>query len=600
MSRIKCRIAEAEAGFAMIFTILLTVIIVASSIAVGGLLVHQVNPSLFAKKNTRTVDAASAGLQAALGQLRGSQSSGSGDLTKLPCSDTADQGGVDIQVGSPTQSVTVSGDEITGTVSNDGTSTDVATYRADIVYYTKDPTPHESDSNTNWWSNNDIACKAGLVKSVPSYAFIQSYGQGAKLPQLSNPTTGNRTQHAVYQFLATNGNTVGGRIPEYYNSASGGQPVMCLDAGSDEPSAGTIPRMKPCQALGTPSQTWQYRSDLSIFYGGDTTLNLCIQNVSNTPQLKTCTTPAPPDPTSGNVSTYPFASTTQQNQEWAFNDNGHLAAPKAPFVDALGPPLVRGGDVEEGSGGGLCLMPGTIDPITQASNNATVTISACDGATTGFTAWNPDPQAGAGKSGGNVSGVTGSPTNQYVNYAEFGRCLDITGQDVAADHLIDYPCKQAPNSCQLTWNQVWYYTAVAGGYGTMSVNYASGRKACDVGVFTRYCLTAPSTGNYITVSPCQVIPPDSQLWDPTGNVPGNYPNSYLLISKLTNLCMAADPSIQPTFGSSTIVTTPCDGSGVPSAAGATSNPLLLKWNAPANVPTPGLRDVQEDSGSANH
>ena len=40
----------------------------------------------------------------------------------------------------------------------------------------------------------------------------------------------------------------------------------------------------------------------------------------------------------------------------------------------------------------------------------------------------------------------GAPTNQFVNYAELGRCLDITGQDVNANHLIDYPCKQAPNS----------------------------------------------------------------------------------------------------------------------------------------------------------
>jgi hypothetical protein len=102
------------------------------------------------------------------------------------------------------------------------------------------------------------------------------------------------------------------------------------------------------------------------------------------------------------------------------------------------------------------------------------------------------------------------------------------------------------------------------------------------------------------MSVCQSTPPDSQLWDATGNIPGNYPNSYLLISKLNGLCMAADPSIQPTFGSSTIVTTACDGSGVPSAGNATDNPLLLKWNAPPNNPTPGLRDVQEDSGSSNH
>jgi Tfp pilus assembly protein PilX len=596
MNRITRRTAEGEGGFAMIFTIMLMVIVLATTIAAAGVMTHLVNPSLFSKKSLRTVDAASAGIQAAAGQLRAASTSGAGDLTKLPCSDPSDQGGISLRVGSPTQPVTVPGDQITGTVANDGSASDTASYQAVIAYYTTDPTSHEADSTSSWWSANAIGCKAGLVRSVPSYAFIQSYGSGIGLPGQASATTGNRTEHAIYQFLATNGNTVGGRMPEYI---AGHKDTMCMDAGSS-PAVGTTMTMQPCLALGTPQQTWQYRNDLSVFYGGDITKNLCIQNMSGSAKLETCTTPAPPAATSGNVATYPFASSTQQNQEWAFNDNGHLAAPKAPFTDSPGPPVVQGGDVEEGSGGGLCLLPGTTDANTQASNGAAVVIAACDGNTTGDTAWDPDPETGAGKSGGNTSGIPGSPTNQFVNYAEFGRCLDITGQSVTADHLIDYPCKQAPNSCLLTWNQVWTYTAVSGGYGTMSVNYAGGRRACDTGASTPYCLTAPSTGNYAVVSACQSTPPSSQLWDPTGAIAGNYPNSYLLISQLSGLCLAADPSIQPTYGSSTIVTTACDGSGVPSAAGSTPNPLLLKWNAPANNPTPGLRDIQEDTGSSNH
>ena len=253
MSRTTRQMVEAEAGFAMIFTLLLTVIIVATSIAIGGLMIHQVKPTLFSKKNVRTVDAASAGLQAAVGQLRSSSTSGAGDLTKLPCSDPADAGGVSLRVGNPTQSVSVAGDEITGTVSNDGTSTDTATYRTVIAYYSLDPTPHETDSTTAWWTNNDIACKAGIVKSVPTYAFIQSYGAGDGLPGLSSDTTGNRTQHAIYQFLATNGNTVGGRMPEYIAGMAGGSAgTMCMDAGTDTPVAGATLTMQPCLALGAP------------------------------------------------------------------------------------------------------------------------------------------------------------------------------------------------------------------------------------------------------------------------------------------------------------------------------------------------------------
>jgi hypothetical protein len=599
MSRITRRTVEAEEGFAMMFTILLTVIIVASSMAVAGLLTSQVNPTLFSKKDVRTIDAASAGLQTALGQLRAAATAGSGDLTKLPCSDPSDSGGVSIETGSPETTFTVPGDQITGTVESDGSSSDTATYRTVIAYYTNDPTAHETDPSSSWWTTNAIGCKAGLVKSVPSYAFIQSFGAGIGLPGLASATTGNRTVHATYQFFATNGNTVGGRMPEYIAGKNADSPgAMCMDAGTAEPTVGTTMTMQPCQPLGTPQQTWQYRNDLSIFYGGDTTLNLCIENESGTAELETCTSPAPPAAGSGTEATYPFASSDQQNQEWAFNDNGHLSAPLAPFTGTTG------GNVEEGAGGS-CLLPGTTDPNTAAVANAAVLITTCDGNTTGDTAWNPDPQTGAGKSGGNVSGLPGTPTNQYVNYAEFGRCLDVTGQNVSADHLIDYPCKQAPNSCLLTWNQVWYYTAVSGsgGYGTMSVDYASGREACDTSSYTSYCLTAPASGagnDYITVSPCASTPPASQLWQATGNVIGNYPDSYLLINQGSGLCMAADPSIQPTYGSSTIVATSCDGSQVPSASGATPNSLLLKWNAPANNPTPGLRNIQEDSGAGSH
>ena len=85
-------------------------------------------------------------------------------------------------------------------------------------------------------------------------------------------------------------------------------------------------RCSRASPLGTPQQTWQYRADLTIFYGGDTTLNLCIQNVTatyghaGTPELEPCAT-------SGSGTTYPYANQTQQEQEFAYNDGGQLEAP---------------------------------------------------------------------------------------------------------------------------------------------------------------------------------------------------------------------------------------------------------------------------------
>jgi hypothetical protein len=350
---------------------------------------------------------------------------------------------------------------------------------------------------------------------------------------------------------------------------------------------------------------------MTIFYGGDTTLDLCIQMVGGstngssgdlyytggTPKLETCTGTGYGDP-------YPYTNSTQEQQEWGFNDNGHLSAP------------VAGGDVTE-STGGACLEPNGATSSTQASPGAALVITSCDGSTTGETAWNPDPEVGAGSALVYYTGLSGqteptgvpssSPTSQYVNFSEFGRCLDVTGQDQNADHLIDYPCKQAPNSCKLTWNQVWsfatddtYGSAGDGNnYGEFISNYGSGRHACD-SPGTNYCLTAPSTGasnNYITISSCGSTPTTYQLWDATG-LQSTYTNSYLLVNKATGLCMAADPSLNDTPGSSTIVDTNCDGSGVPSGS-STKDSLLLKWNAPPYSPAPGLSDIQEDGGSVN-
>jgi Tfp pilus assembly protein PilX len=600
------RRSDAEGGFAMIFTIFLILMITVTSVAVADLMLSQVKPTGLAKKEIRTVDAASAGMQVALGQLRNTMTSGYGDLTLLPCSDPADQGGVTIYTGSPAQAITVPGDTINGTVLTMTNSADTEAYKTVVTYFATDPTSHENDASTSWWTNNAIGCKAGVVKSTPSYAFLQSFGSAAGVTGLST-TEGDRALHAVYQFRTTTSFTVGGRISEY-NAAN--QFSLCLDAGSN-PTIGTVPTMQPCQALGTPSQTWQYRNDLSVFYGGNTMLNLCIQMVGGTangsgsslyytggtPTLETCSG-------TGTGATYPYSPATQQLQEWGFNDNGHLSAP------------IGGGDVEEGSGG-ACLEPSGATSTTPAATGASLVISSCDTATTGDTAWDPDPQVGAGSALVYYTGASGqtsplgvpasSATSQYVNFSEFGRCLDVTGQNPNADHLIDYPCKQAPSFCKLTWNQVWTFTT-SGSYGTASDNnnygefisdYGSGRHACDA-VGTNYCLTAPTTGastNYITITPCGTTPTSYQLWDATG-LQQTYAASYLLVNKATGMCMAADPSIQPTFGSSTIVATSCAGTGVPSSA-STKDSLLLKWNAPPNIATAGLNNIQEDGGSVS-
>jgi Tfp pilus assembly protein PilX len=583
MTRLMRRFRERDDGFAMIFTIFLIVVVASTSIAVFDLVASQTKPTAFAKKYVRTADAAAGGMQAALGQLRAavaatSNNGANGDLTQLPCTDPSDNGGVTLHVGSPAQPVSVAGNSITGTVASDSNTGDVQTYTTAVAYFTTDPTPHEDDTSTSWWAANAISCKAGLLNSVPSYAFLQSIGAGAALPGVST-LSGDRTEHATYQFNTTDTQEAGGRLAEFN---LGNQFQECLDAGTAEPTAGTQPKFEPCLAEGTKQQNWLYRNDLTIQYGGDTNLNLCIQNMSSTPRLETCVT----DGTEGqstSTPTYPYSSSTQQQQEWAFNDNGHLQAP----------------DTCDGNvSSGLCLAPTGATDTTPAVAGAALIMETCAGGTTGSLAWNPDPEVGAGKAGGNTTGTPGSPTGQYVNYALFGNCLDVTGQNFANGYLIAYPCKQAPDSSSLTWNQIWNYQPVSGGYGIFSTSCPANTGGCVGGsqsTTTNDCLTAPTSGNLVYGTKCLATPSSAQLWQATGQA-SNYTTSYLLVNKADNLCMAPDPSVLGA-GYPELVVTACDGSGVPSSSSATKNPLLLKWNAPAAKPASDLANVQADAGS---
>jgi hypothetical protein len=577
-----------DGGFAMIFTLFLILIITVASVTVASLVLSQAGPTELQKKSVHTVDAASAGMQAALGQLRNTSTNGGGDLTKLPCSDPTDKGGITLQVGSPRTAVTVAGDQLAGTVFNPPVTTDSSTYTTVIAYFATDPTPHETDPTTAWWAANAIPCKAGIVKSVPSYAFIQSFGVSAAVPGVA-ATEGNRTLHAVYQFNASNTNTVGGRMAEFNNTGPNTQDTMCLDAGSAHPAVGTVPTMQPCLALGTPQQTWQYRPDLTVFFGGDTTLNLCIQNVTasyghaGTPELEPCST-------SGSGTTYPYANQTQQEQEFAYNDNGML---EAPNVNNGG---VGGSTAPDP---GACLEGAGVTTSSAAVAGAALSLVACSGSSGDLTAWNPDPQVGAGKAGGNVTGVPGAPTQQYVNYALFGRCLDVNGQQFN-NKLIAYPCKQAPDTTTLTWNQIWHFQIVSGVYGILYTNCSAGASGCipsSPSSSVKDCLVSPGTLNGLVYGvQCPAgTPPDNELWNATGQVVGNYPNSYLLINKADGMCMAPDPS-QTSNGWPQIAVTTCDGTNIPSGTGA-KNPLLLKWNAPPTNPAAGLANIQEDSGS---
>lgn len=510
-------------GVAIVMSLGYIIVFSALMLSVLAIVVGQVKPTAQAKKDIGSLNAASSGLQAGLAALRSaSDGFNNGIRGNLPCtagSTTSFQTGTAI-ASTPGAKLSAVASPLPGSFA----------YTVSIGYYASDPT----DKPASWLQTNALPCP---LTATPGFAYLQSNGTGANIAGAGGSTgnRGNRSQTGVYTFSIPVENIAGGRLRAFGTS-------LCLDAGII-PASGTAPTFQTCQPLlAAAGQTWEYRSDLSLFFAGKPALNLCIEgSTSAAPVLRRCTG-------TGYDSTYPYAA-GQQVQEWPFNDNGHFAA-------AAG----------NGNVSSACLQP------SANAVGAAALVTSCVNSITDYTAIAPDPEVGAGKAGGNVTGLVGSPTNQYVNFAEFGRCLDITGQNVNADHLIAYPCKQAPDSTNLTFNQVWNWTTVSGALGRMNVTQGG----------VDFCLTAPAAGRLVLTKQCSSTRTDQQ-WTAAGRVAGSPTTSYTLKSQSAGTCLSVSQVGALSAPWSDITAEPCDGS------------TKQRWNAPPVTPDGDLNNIAEGS-----
>ena len=193
-------------------------------------------------------------------------------------------------------------------------------------------------------------------------------------------------------------------------------------------------------------------------------------------------------------------------------------------------------------------------------------------------------------------------THQLVNYQEFGRCTDVTGEVITNTYMIDYPCKQDPTggTSYITWNQKYYYCEAAdiGTIAPCSGYLPDGTKISlsnqQIYVYyqdntsQKYCFTAPTATTSTSSGPvyypyftaCATSGPlvALQVWSRVYNT-GTFSTSYLVINKglrpdLGGLCLMANNSPGTTFSSSPVISeltlAQCNGSA------------LQQWNA---VPT---------------
>ncbi|WP_380168488.1 ricin-type beta-trefoil lectin domain protein [Jannaschia sp. R86511] len=528
---------DSDDGAAMMFVLLTMLIATSISLLLLGTIISQVGPVQFGQKNVRTVHAAEAGIDVALGQIRAATAADPLDATKL----VGDRGGLPC----------VTGEEFGHLTGELGASPGDLSYDVEIRYYSEDP----AGRNETWRADNALACAAGGGPTLtPTFALIQSRGLGEGVPQREE-TDGNRRLETIYDFQLTNANVAGGLIHTYYDGNAASRD-LCFDAGSEAPAVNTRLTVQLCQP-GQGRQLWSWRKDFTIALAltldpSYTGTSLCVTAVGTgndrQVQLRTC----------GNGF----------DQKWGYNDG-------AQFQGRLA------GDTTSRH----CLIVAT-DNTAGSFVNATT--GSCGAGYNRRSTWRPEARVGAG-SVGDIEGNFVNTPFQWVNFFEFGRCFDISNWNVNYQSMIAFPCKQDPVSA-VGWNETLLWDdATKQLYTRTTSSNRSYQQAVDAGG-AKYCVQSPaSNGGFVLMKPCATgTIPNNQKWTVNRKV-SDYSGSYTIVDT-NNRCMSVGP---PNTGApdtsihqwSSIIAETCDGSG------------RQKWNAPPNAAPSVTRDTRELPGS---
>ena len=484
---------HSESGVALLSAILFMIIMAGISVVLLSTVLGQIVPSSLAQRNTKTIYAAQAGVQASLAMLRSASKTDStgtyGDPTKLVCSLT---GSIDAQ--------------------NNGLS-----YVANISYYTTDPTTTATPT--------PLGCSGAGVSGQPKYAKISSQGIAAPVAGVSSTPTGSRYLSAVYTFKITNINIPGGRIFDGANN-------YCFEAtGTAVGSTIQFTSKGNCVKAKEAVQLWIYDTDYEIKLASTTVTGstpLCIAG----PKIWGDST---------QNATLQKCVVKQWNQLWSWMGSYTWQGQSQTITDGYSPYYLAGSFAE--------------------GNYLQVNAGGASGT------FNPTPAVGPGAASVN--------TKQIVNYLEFGRCLDVTNEQITSDFMISYPCKQDPSGTgtppgtgQLKWNHKWYYTEpVAPATSlTQTISVLVNNDAAQ-----KYCLQTPTAASgliYPLFKSC-VGSENLQKWTRINNT-GTYAGSYLFVDYLGRcLSVGTNPSDLFNTSFSKIIVATCD------------NSLAQKWNAPA-------------------
>ena len=523
---------ENEQGVALLSAIIFMIIMAGISVVLLSVVLGQMAPANNAQKGTRTIYAAQAGLQTTLGLLRSAAAA-------------PDSSGK--VYGSPSKlPCAMLGAPLTGNV--DARSNGI-TYSVQIIYFNADPTGKPA----LWQSDplNQTSCAQLAAGISPAYALLMSTGHAPMYSGVADSSPGDRKLSAIYRFKVSNVNIAGGRIYDYNNQ-------YCLDASATTGSPGTMTFKPLANCNDDANQLWVYDTDYKIKLASSIQAGapLCITgpvNEGDSTQdatLQPCRSAIDP---------------ARWNQLWSWTgDYSWVGQTKS----------ITGGPSN------YCLATGKPNGSNLTNKRLQVS-TGCNGQ------FAPSTRVGAG--------AAGYSTHQLVNYQEFGRCADVTNEQIGYPFMISYPCKQDPsglaNMPNLKWNHKWYYsepTAPLTIPATPPPSQVSTTILVNVQndptiTASSYCLETPATGSgskYPTFKPC--TSGVNQKWTRVG-VADSYLASYLLIDS-NSLCLTADPTDPFNLSYSKITVASCNGS------------LAQKWNAPPAYTDSTVGGYKEVSG----
>ena len=511
-----------DGGSAMISALIFMMLLASLSLILASVLMAQVVPAQLASKSTRTVYAAESGMQAALGILR--SATAAPDITGAIFGDKAKL--------PCTKAGTVDGDP------------NGARYSITMAYYLEDPAAKPD----TWKAGNKLACVPGAGVAIqPKFALIISQGLDAPVAHQS-VSFGNRSLSAVYEFPLTNVNVAGGYIYAYGSA-------VCLQAQGT--TAGSLIRYQAAPACTDPdTQNWVYDTSYQIKLASSLVVGaipMCItgpgtSGANEKATLQICRGLSDP---------------ARWNQLWSYEGGEHWKGENTPISD-YSTICLYSGQTGGTPDGGLSGTPAVPTYLWTGPH--------CSG-TAGWGSFTPSPAVGAGPAG--------FATTQIVNYKEFGRCLDVTDENINRGFMIAYPCKQDPsNTDKLKWNHKWYYQEPPVGVDrladqqiTVKVNNSDAQK---------YCFETPSAASgsvFPVFKTCDGG--DLQKWTRVQKSI-TYAASYVFQDSLGR-CLSVNPA-DIYVGVSKVVVATCSGG------------TDQKWNAPSDETAASFGGFRELGG----